>query len=98
MLKIKITPKAESDLENIWKYTSTTWGETQADQYLDQLESGMQHLISHPDLGVDYSHIRSGYRRLRIEHHDLYYRVQEKEILVIRVLHEEMDAPKRLLE
>jgi len=98
VLKLSVTPKAESDLVGIWMYTCEEWGVDQADKYLDQLEGGMKQLINHPSLGADYAHVFPGYRRLQVEHHAVFYQVLELEILVVRVLHEEMDAPDRLLD
>lgn len=86
MLELSITPKAESDLVGIWVYTCGEWGIEQADEYLDKLEQGMKQLIHHPSMGA------------RVEHHAVFYRVLEREILVVRVLHEDMDAPEWLLE
>ena len=97
MLKLSITPKAESDLIGIWVYTCDEWGADQADIYLDQLENGMKQLISYPLLGANYAHMLPGYRRLQVEHHAVFYQVLEPEVLVVRVLHEDMDAPKKLL-
>lgn len=91
-------PKAEADLTRIWLYTCAEWGAEQADKYLDQLEVGMKQLLSHPLLGADYAHVLTGYRRLQVEHHAVFYQVLEPEVLVVRVLHEDMDAPKRLLD
>lgn len=98
MLKLSVTPKAESDLIGIWMYTCEEWGVEQADKYLDQLEVGMKQLIDHPSLGADYAHVFPGYRRLQVEHHAVFYQVLEPEVLVVRVLHEDMDAPERLLD
>ncbi len=98
MLKLNITPKAESDLTGIWLYTCEEWGVEQADKYLDQLEAGMKQLLNHPLLGADYVHVFPGYRRLQIEHHAVFYQALELEVLVVRVLHKEMDAPNRLLD
>jgi len=98
MLKLSVTPKAESDLTGIWLYTCEEWGVDQADEYLDQLEAGMQQLLNHPSLGTNYTHVLPGYRRLQVEHHAVFYKVIEPEVLVIRVLHEDMDAPQRLLD
>lgn len=58
----------------------------------------MKQLLEHPLLGADYMHVLAGYRRLLLEHHAAFYKVRETEVLVVRVLHEEMDAPQRLLE
>ena len=96
MAKLRITPKAESDLTAIWLYTCQVWGAEQADRYVDQLDAGIKQLLSHPLLGTDYTHVRTGYRRLHVEHHSVFYRVLESEILVVRVLHEDMDAPRRI--
>lgn len=98
MLGLTVTPKAESDLTGIWIYTCREWGVDQADSYLDQLEAGMNQLINHPSLGADYAHVLPGYRRLQVEHHAVFHNVLEPEVLVVRVLHEDMDAPQRLLD
>lgn len=98
MLSLTVTPKAESDLTGIWLYTCEEWGVDQADVYLDQLEAGMNQLVNHPSLGADYTHVLPGYRRLPVEHHAVFYQVHEPEVLIVRVLHEDMDAPRRLLD
>ena len=98
MLKLTVTPKAESDLTEIWMYSCKEWGDDQADTYLDQLEAGMKQLLDHPLLGANYSHVLPGYRRLQLKHHAVFYQVSEREVLVIRVLHEDMDVPQRLLD
>ena len=98
MRQLHVTPKAESDLIGIWVYTSEEWGVDQADQYLDQLDEGVKRLMQHPSLGVDYTHVSPGYRRLQVEHHAVFYKVLVTKVLLVRVLHESMDAPARLLD
>ncbi|MBU1468161.1 MAG: type II toxin-antitoxin system RelE/ParE family toxin [Gammaproteobacteria bacterium] len=98
MLRLSITPKAESDLIGIWVYTCEEWGVDQADTCIDQLETEMKQLMNHPSLGTNYAHVFPGYRRLLLEHHAFFSQVLETEILVVRILHEEMDAPERLLD
>lgn len=58
----------------------------------------MKQLMNHPSLGTNYAHVFPRYRRLLLEHHAVFYQVLETEILVVRILHEEMDAPERLLD
>jgi toxin ParE1/3/4 len=79
-------------------YTCEEWGVEQADKYLDQLAAGMKQLIDHPSLGADYAHVSPGYRRLQVEHQAVFYQLLEPEVLVVRVLHEDMDAPERLID
>ena len=98
MLKLSITPKAESDLTGIWLFACEAWGADQADKYLDQLEAGMKQLLSHPMLGADYADVLAGYRRLQVEHQAVFYQLSEDEVLVVRALHQDMDAPQRLVD
>lgn len=45
-----------------------------------------------------YAHVLPGYRRLQVEYHGVFYKVTERVVLVVRVLHDNMDAPARLQE
>ncbi len=98
MLELKVSPQAETDLTDIWVYSCEAWGIEQADNYLEQLAAGMEQLTLHPQLGLDYSHVLPSYRRLQIERHCVFYQVKNTTVVVIRVLHQEMDAPERLTE
>ncbi len=98
MLTLNVTPRAESDFIGIWVYACEEWGVDQADNYVDRLEAGMKRLIDHQSLGANYDHVLAGYRKIRVEHQAVFYRLLEAEVLVVRVLHEVMDAPERLLE
>ena len=97
MRSVEVTRKAESDLIDIWLYTFETWGAAQADRYVDQLGAAMDYLAQHPSMGVDYGHVLPDYRKFRIAHHDIFYRLLDTKILVVRVLHEDIDAPRRLM-
>lgn len=82
----------------MWVYTCEERGVDQAEKYLDELAEGIKQLVHHPLLGADYSHVLPGYRRLQIAHHAAFCKVEEPEVLVVRVLHEDMDAPARLID
>ncbi|MBK1633170.1 plasmid stabilization protein ParE [Thiohalocapsa halophila] len=96
MVEIHKQVAAEDDLVAIWRYSFETWGVEQADRYLDELNKGIDALAGNPGLGSDCGHIRAGYRRLRIRHHSVYYRLKATRIEVVRVLHERMDADRHL--
>lgn len=98
MPDLEITPEAENDLVDIWVCTFKEWGADQADDHLDQLERGRNQLIEHPELGVDCSHVIPGYRRLQQEHHLFFYKLENSKLLIVRVFHEDMDVPRRLVE
>lgn len=48
----QFTDKAERDLESIIDYTVQEWGASQANTYLDGLETRAQLLAENPDLGM----------------------------------------------
>lgn len=91
MFKLKLTPQAEYDLELIYEYTFTTWGESQADKYQDELFAAMELLQKDPELGLPYKHSELDYRMLLVNKHLIFYRNRENECLVVRILHERMN-------
>ncbi len=49
MRTIHVHGSAESDLIDIWRYSFEQWGELQADEYLDELDSGIRKLADNPE-------------------------------------------------
>ena len=88
--------KAEQDLIDIWLYTFSEWGELQADKYLDEMEAGLRLLAENPNIGVDFSFIRAGYKRFVINHHLIFYQIKSNNLEIVRVLHESMDIQQQL--
>ncbi|MDB5440932.1 MAG: plasmid stabilization protein ParE [Caulobacteraceae bacterium] len=96
MAEYRLSPTAERDLADIWRYTLKQWGDEQADRYILALAAACADLAATPEKGQDCAHIRSGYRRPRVERHFIYFRLATYGIAVIRILHERMDAPRHL--
>jgi toxin ParE1/3/4 len=98
MLNVVKTAEAEQDLINIWLYTHQSWGDEQADKYLDGLEQGFKLLAETPLL----CRLRSEFiRPVRINihaHHLIIYQMLPDSINIVRVLHESMDIEMRLEE
>lgn len=88
--------QAEQDLIEIWLYTADQWGDIQADKYLDHLNGVLQKLVTNPHLGKDCGHIRTGYRKLTVSPHAIYYYLSENTIEIVRVLHQRMDENQNL--
>lgn len=97
MAECRLTPAALRDLENIWQYTSHRWGDARAALYIDKLNACFDMLAESPKVAPSCEHIRPGYRRQLVEHHAVYYREDGAYVIVVRVLHERMDAPRHLL-
>ncbi|MEO7851470.1 MAG: type II toxin-antitoxin system RelE/ParE family toxin [Rubrivivax sp.] len=96
MADVRLTPAALRDLEGIWRYTVQQWGTGQAGRYLDALNASFEALAQAPQSAPTCDPIRPGYRRQKVERHAVYYRVDAGTVIVVRVLHERMDAPRHL--
>jgi toxin ParE1/3/4 len=75
---------------------SSKWGKTQAERYLDELNSSFETLAMAPQLAPACDMVRTGYRRHRVSRHVVYYRLESATVIVVRVLHERMDAARHL--
>ena len=93
--RYQFTDNAERDLEGIIDYTVQEWGVSQADNYLDGLESRTQLLAENPDLGMARETLSKGLLSFPYESHILYYKKHARGIVILRVLHEHMDPVKQ---
>lgn len=96
MLKIKLSPQAIIDLEEIYDFTALTWGIKQADKYQDELYSRMESISKNPLIGSLYYFKHGDYRKVNINRHIILYRQNDKECIVVRILHERMDLETKL--
>ena len=94
MAEFRFSRVAEADLLSIGAYTLRTWGEDQAIRYIDDLEACCQMLADNPTLGRACDEVRPGLRRMECGQHVVFYREEEKGILVSRILHQRM-LPER---
>ena len=92
----QFTDKAERDLDGIINYTVQEWGASQANTYLDGLESRALLLAENPDLGITRETISKGLLSFPYESHILYYKKHARGIVIVRVLHQHMDPVKHL--
>ncbi len=99
MTKLTFRQKAIDDLTDIWNYTVQEWSENQADKYYENIKFACEQIRQNPDIGKIYADISKNLFGLNSGKHIIFYHiVTEKEIEVIRVLHERMDLNLRLNE
>jgi len=91
MRRLLVSDRADADLREIWLYSFKTWGEAQADRYLDELDSGLQECAAEPERGTCREDVRIGYWSRLIRRHVAFYTFTDDEVLVQRVLHDSMD-------
>jgi toxin ParE1/3/4 len=96
MLKLLIKPVAEKDLEKIFEYTYLTWGFEQAEEYQDDLFHGMQLLLEQNELGKIYPYSNIPYRKLHVNRHLIFYRIEKQSCTIIRIFHERMNIEKHV--
>ena len=88
--------RAESDIKKIYRDTVQEWGISQADKYDAGLEKTVNLLAELPDIGRPCEEISEGYRRHEYERHVIFYRKRAADILIIRILHDRMDAQRHV--
>ena len=90
MATFRFSHRALLDLDAIVEYTIRTWGNAQAARYLDQLETVTRNLVDIPHIGRPCEHIRHGLWRIEAGSHVLFFRRQDEDVLVCRILHYRM--------
>jgi toxin ParE1/3/4 len=89
---------ADSDLKSIVRYTMKTWGTAQTRRYLQGLRECFQLLADNPSLGRKCDFIRPGLRRFEHGKHVVFYISLPDEVLIVRVLHQQMVPAKAHFE
>ena len=86
---------AHRDLLDIWRYTSRTWDAEQADAYLTEIDRIMHAIAAGEIVGAHHEY---AYRKRRVGAHVIFYRENDREVVIVRVLHSRMDAGRHLPE
>lgn len=97
MAKYRLTYKAVADLTQIWNYTFDKWSENQADKYYQMLLDNCNEVAFNPDLGLTYFIVSENLLGFRAGRYIIFYRrIEEGEIEIVRILHEQMDLKNRI--
>lgn len=98
MAKFDISREGATDLYDIWEYTLETWSENQADKYYSILTQTFSLIAEDPiKLGELYDDVYPGLYVYHIRRHMIFYMVQENgRVLIVRILHEQMDYKSHL--
>lgn len=91
MLNLLLKPLALEDLENIFSYTFDTWGLRQAEKYQNELHQGMLSILENPEIGMPYNYTIVKYRKIHVNRHLIFYRIEDKSCIIIRILHDRVN-------
>ena len=82
----RLTPKAEDDLETIWRYSAETWSPDQADIYIDTLVATIETIVAMPTLARERDEFIPPVRIHPAAEHLIIYHIDGDMIVVIRIL------------
>ncbi len=95
-MTISFKPLARIDLEDIWYYTFSKWSIEQAEFYIDEIYNGLEHVSIHPSIAKPVFYNNIEYLQFKINHHYTFCRIENHELIVVRILHERMDFLRHL--
>lgn len=94
---VQLSARAQKDFKAIQQYTLKQHGEKQVLKYSTVMKTGLEKLAKDPEL---YGHFRPDiperYRAYQIGKHSVIYRVDERTIFVVAILHGSMDFMSQL--
>lgn len=92
----RLSPAANRDLVNIWRYTVGKWSIEQAEIYQDNLAATFEVLAAGLKIGRPVEIKRKGYLKHTTGAHMIYFRETKNEIIIVRILHGSQDAERHL--
>jgi toxin ParE1/3/4 len=93
---VVLTPRAQTDLDEIRDYTVDRGGLDRAETYIRQLWKDIEIVAERPSLGRECPDVRRGYRMYPSGSHVLFYRETTDGVDVVRILHERMDYERNI--
>jgi len=88
---VRFNAAAERDLANIAVYTQEQWGAQQAKAYVTAIADAVDRIAIYANIGSPIEDVRGGYRKLRVESHNIYYRQKGGFVEIVRILHQRAD-------
>jgi len=94
--KFTVSKAANTDIRSIARYTQDTWGRDQRRRYLDGLNEKFEMLAAMPEMAAERRDFQPPVRIHNYEKHLIIYVITDSSILIVRVLHQNMDVPAQL--
>ena len=82
----RLSPAAETDLTDIWRYTAENWSAAQADRYTDALENAFDTLVAMPEIARERPEFDRPVRIHPSAQHIIIYRIRDDHLAILRVL------------
>lgn len=82
----RLSPRALSDLEDIWRYTAATWSIEQAERYIDDLTRTFETIARMPTLARERGEFTPPVRFHLHQNHLIVYTIANTHIAILRLL------------
>ncbi len=93
MIAYRLSPAADADLVEIWKYTAQQWDKDQAARYVLAVRDRLDGIVAGRIPWRSAADARPGYFKCAAGSHMIYFtRADDQTIDVIRILHQSMDV------
>ena len=89
--RYRLTPGAESDLADMWRFGAGRWSPEQADRYEDGLLALLGLLSTQPSMAREQPEVGTGVRMHPYRSHVIFYRPGGDGIEVLRIVHARSD-------
>jgi toxin ParE1/3/4 len=93
---VDITGPARADLKSIAAFSKRQWGAEQGHRYIAEINDKFRRLARQPQTGGQRPDIPGDYRALLAGSHIIFYRIAKDVVVIVRVLHQSMDAPAHI--
>jgi toxin ParE1/3/4 len=93
MARLVYSRQAAFDIDEITAFSVAQFGVDVASDYLIGLELACELLREFPEMAAIYPRVRPAIRCLIYRSHRIFYRADEEQVLVVRVLHHARNLP-----
>jgi toxin ParE1/3/4 len=91
MRRLVIADEALADLRGISEYTLERWGAAQRRRYMAAIHAALRRLRRKPGIGRSRSELRVGLHTFMVVRHIVFYRFDDDQCEIVRILHDRMD-------
>ncbi len=92
-MEVIVSPEADEDLRAILTFGFDRWDVDTTVAYVAALTVTIQRLSAFPQLGRTMPEMPDRFRVMRSGRHRVFYRIDDEQILIVRVLHERASLP-----
>ncbi len=96
LVEVRLTPRAEADLEDIWRHGAVEWSPEQADRYIDGLVAVFDLLRSMSRIAREHTEFTPPVRIHPTGPHLVIYRIAVPHLEILRIVGGRQDWQKLL--